>query len=58
MVEETDQLLQKILIKSSNIKYVAIYERSDIYLDIVLTKSKIYHKQMLNDQSLTQLRLL
>ena len=46
-------LLKKVIIKSAeNPKYVAIYEKNDIYLEILLTKSKVFHKQLNHDTCL------
>jgi hypothetical protein len=48
-----------VLIKSrENPRYVLLYEKSDIYLEIVLYRAKVYHRQLLHDQSLKELALL
>ena len=52
-------MLQKVLIKSrENPKYILLYEKSDIYLEILLIRSKVYHKQLSHDLALKELGLL
>lgn len=52
-------MLKKVIIKSAeNPKYQAMYEKNDIYLEIVLIRSKVFHKQLHHDMSLKELDLL
>ena len=49
-------MLRKVIVKSAdNPKYQTIYEKNDIYLEIVLIRSKVFHKQLHHDMSLKEL---